>query len=192
MKTLKKLHFQEKKALDLYFEENKNLENESTKKMSEIYEELLSKFLEFEKTKEQTIKAGNLIFNLPFILQNLQKIKASEKLKNLLSEILMEKVKNCSIYGLINKQNSEISNNQFSGNEKMLLKQISALILENQKDVSENYSTYELTLAKNKIKELKNSFEAQVAEKETIVENYETQIRELSNQLLLFLDLQNK
>lgn len=76
----------------------------------------------------------------------------------------------------------------FSESQQALIRQSLEMLTQNPHQAAERAMACELDQARSKVGELTAKLTKETAEKDTIVENYETQIKELTNQLLLLLE----
>lgn len=107
--------------------------------------------------------------------------------------VWIQKMLQISTFGdLIDTFPSLNSNSVDRESEKMFLQMISEKIKSGEQIGSENNISNEIRMAKERTKELSSELEKEKAEKMTIVENYESQIKALSEQLLFLLENQNK
>lgn len=104
------------------------------------------------------------------------------------SDALNQKRGTISNIGPLSHQLTPENALQTSAEDQEKLKEAFAALCEDPKVRAEALSSKELQQAKERIAELSGKLTQELSEKETIVENYETQIRELSNQLLALLE----
>jgi len=178
----------EKKEVSKMFERNQILSDTVAQVFEKAFDHLLGLLPEFEASLCLVKDVESTLQNFYCTQVSFAGLSAPTPLETVISQTLERKKLSLLNVGTLYQCLIVEHVDPTTPEDKEKLKEAFAALCEDPKVRAEALSSKELQQAKERISELTSKLTHEVSEKETIVENYETQIRELSNQLLALLE----